>query len=352
MFSIIRLLQCLYLCVCLAAANVAFVTHVHHGSTSSNQRSVPMRVEKKNWSTDGRVRTANMSQLQTTPRKPFTTIVSSTQSNSQDANKNKEEKVAVVEESISAKLLKAELLRVIPKRPFGGPATNATTDATTVSKIANLVTALEYLTPLPPLSRSPVAVETLNGAWQLVYSDASEITRIAKLPLGFRLGPVFQPIDVANFKLENQALIKHATRLISGHTRVLAMFSLAPTGERNRVGVINVGNRANVKFQKVIFTLRRLLVLPTFGKIRKTATPNGPSEQKGIIPTLDITYLDDTLRISRGGDGSLFILVRPQKKKPMKMLPLDAANSIQVDPEAPTYDASVDILPSGRRDSK
>jgi hypothetical protein len=93
-------------------------------------------------------------------------------------------------------------------------------------------------------------------------------------------------------------------------------------------------------------------VLPTFGKIRKTAIPNGPSEQAGVVPCIDVTYLDDELRISIGGDGSLFILTRPKKKskRSMPMLPLEVAETISVDSEAPTYDASVDLLPSGSRD--
>ena len=254
--------------------------------------------------------------------------------------------------SLSASILKKELLSLIPKRPFGGPATNITTDPLLVTQIENLVNALEYLTPLPPLARSEAAQQTLDGDWQLLYSDASEITRIAKLPMGFCLGPVFQPINVKDGRLENQALVKHRLLLFSGHTRVLANFELAESlGQKNRAGKVNVGERANVKFQKVIFSLRRFLVLPTFGKIRKTATPNGPSEQKGVVPSIDVTYLDDTMRIARGGDGSLFVLTRPNKgKKPMPMLALDVADSISVNPEDPTYDASVDILPSGSRD--
>jgi PAP_fibrillin len=193
----------------------------------------------------------------------------------------------------------------------------------------------------------------LNGDWQLVYSDASEITRLAKLPFGFCLGPVFQSIHVAEGRLENQAYIQHRLRLLSGHTRVLANFSLlAPMGATNRVGIVNIGNRANVVFTKVIFTLRRLWLLPTFGKIRKTAVPNGPSEQVGLIPCIDVTFLDNDLRISRGGDGSLFILTRPTNKgkRMLPILPVEVAKRISVDPEAPTYDASVDTLPSGSRD--
>lgn len=266
-------------------------------------------------------------------------------------------------ESISASILKKELLALIPTRPFGGPATNLTTDEETCLRIQQTVAALEYLTPLPPLARSSEAVQVLNGDWQLVYSDASEITRISKLPFGFCLGPVFQPINVEEGRFENQAFVKHRLRLLSGHTRVLANFSLAPMGASNRVGIVNIGNRANVVFAKVIFTLRRFLILPTFGRIRKTAIPNGPSEQAGVIPCIDVTFLDNDLRISRGGDGSLFILTRPTTNKwkmkrimqqllPLPMLPLEAVDMITVNPEAPTYDASVDILPSGSRDRR
>jgi len=248
--------------------------------------------------------------------------------------------------------LKRELLELIPKRPFGGPATNITTPKDTCLEIEKMVGTLERLAPLPPLANSSEALEILDGDWQLVYSDASEITNIAKLPLGFRLGPVFQPIDVKGGRLENQALIKHKFLLFSGYTRVVADFYLAEMGETNPAGVVNLGERANVKFRKVVFTLRRLLVLPTFGRIRKTAIPNGRSEKNDAVPSIDITYLDDTMRIARGGFGSLFVLTRPagSNKKAMPMLSSAKAERIAVDPESPTYDASVDILPSGNRD--
>lgn len=257
-----------------------------------------------------------------------------------------------IDASLSAFELKRELLALIPTLPFDGPATNVTTPQDTCQKIERMVGILETLSPLPPLANSSEAQLILDGDWQLVYSDASEITNIAKLPLGFRLGPVFQPINLEGGRLENQALIKHKFLLFSGHTRVVADFYLADMGEINPAGKVNIGERANVKFRKVIFTLRRLLVLPTFGKIRKTAIPNGPSEQKGVVPSIDITYLDDTMRIARGGFGSLFVLTRPtgNKIKAMPMLSKAKAENIGVNPESPSYDASVDILPSGSRD--
>ncbi len=61
------------------------------------------------------------------------------------------------------------------------------------------------------------------------------------------------------------------------------------------------------QFTKVVISLPRLLVLPT-PFLRVVARPNGPNEREGRVPTLDITYVSEGVRVSRGGDGSLFVL--------------------------------------------
>mmetsp|Transcript_90682 Transcript_90682/g.282028 ORF Transcript_90682/g.282028 Transcript_90682/m.282028 type:complete len:282 (-) Transcript_90682:3-848(-) len=245
--------------------------------------------------------------------------------------------------------LAEELLGLIPKMAFGAPATNATVPEATAQRISEAAARLEPSSKYAgaPFAESPEALAALDGPWRLLYSDASEITRLSKLPLGFRLGPVFQPVDVAGRRFENQALVRHALRLASGHTRVLARFELADLGTENRAGVVNAaGNRVNVRFERVVFTLCRLLLLPLFGLLRKVAKPKGPSEQAGVTPTLDITYLDGGVRIGRGGDGSLFVLQRPEPggEAPMPML---QDTELQVT-EAKTYNAATDILPAGK----
>ena len=40
------------------------------------------------------------------------------------------------------------------------------------------------------------------ASWRLLYSDASEITRLARLPLGFRLGPVVQRVAAEAGRLD------------------------------------------------------------------------------------------------------------------------------------------------------
>jgi hypothetical protein len=47
--------------------------------------------------------------------------------------------------------------------------------------------------------------------------------------------------------------------------RVLAAVALAPRGALNRAGVANdAGPRLDVRFERVVFTLRRLLLIPLF----------------------------------------------------------------------------------------
>ena len=146
-----------------------------------------------------------------------------------------------------------------------------------------------------PLASNPKAQELLDGPWRLLYSDASEITNLVDLPLGFRLGAVFQPIDVQTGRVENQANVKHRFLLASAHTRVLARFGLEEDLKaKNRAGVSNTeGRRVNVQFEKVVFSLRRVLFVPFLSRlVRRVARPRGPAE-KAL----------EAMTPSRSGDG-------------------------------------------------
>ena len=151
--------------------------------------------------------------------------------------------------------------------------------------------------------------EAVDGAWRLCYSDASEITNLVQLPLGLRLRAVFQRVDLRSGTLENRAEVGHRWRLAAQRTRVVARAWADAPGAINRAGVANAGNRLAVQFTKVVVSLRRLLCFPT-PFLRIVARPNGPLEKEGRVPTLDVTYVSEALRVSRGGDGSLFVLRR------------------------------------------
>ena len=156
---------------------------------------------------------------------------------------------------------------------------------------------------------SDARLSLVSGTWRLRYSNAAEITNLAKLPLGLRLRTVLQRVDLDRGVLENRAEVAHKWRLAAQRTRVVAKAWADEPGALNKVGVPNPGNRLAVKFCKVVVSVRRLLVLPT-PFLRFVARPFGPAEKEGRVPTLDVTFVSQSTRISRGGDGSLFVLER------------------------------------------
>ena len=163
--------------------------------------------------------------------------------------------------------------------------------------------------PLDFGDASDARLSLVSGTWRLKYSNAAEITNLAKLPLGLRLRTVLQRVDLDRGVLENRAEVAHKWRLAAQRTRVVAKAWADEPGALNKVGVPNPGNRLAVKFCKVVVSLRRLLLLPT-PFLRIVARPFGPVEKEGRVPTLDVTFVSQSTRISRGGDGSLFVLER------------------------------------------
>ncbi len=187
----------------------------------------------------------------------------------------------------------------LQKRKQGAPLTNAKLDAQLVQEIERLTEELEAVNPnLYPLLHAP---QLLDGAWQLNYSTAREIRSLDKLPYGFKVGKVYQVIDVASQSFLNLAFVKHTLNLASGYVKVTANFELARLN-----GSALPDKRVNVQFRDRIFAIQKLAGVKT-PKLDpfKVVAARGP---EGRIPSLDITYIDETMRIGRGGDGSLFIL--------------------------------------------
>ncbi|MGB3641699.1 MAG: PAP/fibrillin family protein [Rivularia sp. (in: cyanobacteria)] len=177
------------------------------------------------------------------------------------------------------------------------PVTNLTLDKTLVEEMEQITTEVEEVNPNPqPLIN---ATALLNGKWLLQYSTAREIRSLSSLPLGLKIGKVYQEIDVANKSFSNLAFVKHPWGLVSGSVKVTATFEPAEDETNKRI---------NVNFDKRFLSIENIIGIQT-PKLNpfKVVQANNP---QGRIPSLDITYLDETLRIGRGGDGSLFILKR------------------------------------------
>ncbi|MEH1938065.1 MAG: PAP/fibrillin family protein [Nostoc sp.] len=190
-------------------------------------------------------------------------------------------------------------LENIQTKSDGSPVTDLQLDKTLAEEIEQLTTELESVNPnLNPLL---YATSLLEGAWQLQYSTAREIRSLASLPLGLKLGKVYQVIDVANKLFFNLAKVKHSLGLVSGYVKVTASFEPA---KEDLEPLPN--KRLNVYFDKRYLSIENIVGIntPQLNPF-KIVPANNPTSRTA---TLDITYLDETLRIGRGGDGSLFIL--------------------------------------------
>ena len=201
---------------------------------------------------------------------------------------------------------KAALLDVIPATATGAPATNATLPRAVAEKISACADALDAAASM----KDTASDKQLDGSWRLVYSNAPEITNLAKLPLGFQLGPVRQPFSLNSKTFENQGEILHVTRLIHGSTRVVGDFDRAARGTLNAAGVVNDrGDRVDVFFRRVVFEIDAPVAIKTVVE---------PKADPALArPAVDTVYLDDSLRVTRGGDGSLFVLTRDADPVPM-----------------------------------
>jgi hypothetical protein len=170
--------------------------------------------------------------------------------------------------------------------------------ATERSAILAIIAQLEDRNPTP---RSTEAGDRLDGDWQLLYTTSRGILGIDQLPF-LKLGQVYQCIRMQTSQLYNIAEV-YGIPALEGIVSVAARFF--PVSER----------RVEVQFERSILGLQRLIgygspqafiqQLETGQSLTAIDFKINPRDQNGW---LDITYLDDDLRIGRGNEGSIFVL--------------------------------------------
>jgi hypothetical protein len=195
-----------------------------------------------------------------------------------------------------AMLGKFELLDAIA--PFNRGLKASQTDKVAIQAAA---AQLEGRNPTPaPLE----AKELLEGDWRLLYTTSQELLNIDRIPLA-SLGPIYQCVRLAEGCIYNIAEV-NGPPLLSGIVAVAAQ--LEPVSQR----------RVNVRFQRGVVGLRSRLDYQSPAQfITKMQRQDKFSLLQGIdfsinadrqTGWLEITYLDDTLRIGRGNQGNLFVL--------------------------------------------
>lgn len=201
-------------------------------------------------------------------------------------------------------LKKLEQLKTPTQAKLGSPLTDLQLNESSQQEINSLVTTIETKNPYRyPLLHKP---ELLDGVWLLHYSTSREIRSLTKLKLGFQVGKIYQVIDLESKSFFNQALVSHKLGLVSGFVLVTAVFEPA------KQDLPIPDKTLNIQFQK------RYLAISKLGNIKTPQlTPFKEVEARnpqGRMPTFEITYLDEFMRIGRGGDGGVYILTKSQDK--------------------------------------
>ena len=190
---------------------------------------------------------------------------------------------------------KAELLEAIAGKNRGLLATEIDKKAILVA-----VARLEDRNPNPrPLERP----DLLEGDWRLLYTTSDSLLNLGRFPV-VQLGQIYQCVRTSTTKIYNIAELSGLPYL-EGLVSVVARFE--PVNEC----------RVDVRFERSISGLQRLISYQSpsdfIGQIetgKKFAAIDFSIESRDQQGWLDITYLDNDLRVGRGNEGSVFVLTK------------------------------------------
>ncbi|XP_048337505.2 probable plastid-lipid-associated protein 4, chloroplastic [Ziziphus jujuba] len=203
------------------------------------------------------------------PTKPTSTIpihtLSSTTSSSTSSEKWRAKVSffpAFLKKGKDAKTLKEELLDAIETLDRGAEATPE--DQQRVDKIAR---ELEAVNPI----KEPLKSDLLNGKWELIYTTSKSILQTQR-PKFLRSRTNYQAINVDTLRAQNKESWPFFNEVTA---------DLTPLNAR----------KVAVKFD--------------YFKIAGLVPIKAPGRARG---ELEITYLDEELRVSRGDLGNLFVL--------------------------------------------
>lgn len=193
-------------------------------------------------------------------------------------------------------LVKADLLDAV-----AGANRGINSSPSDRSAIQAAATALEERNPTPnPLE----ATDRLDGDWRLLYTTSRELLNIDRLPLA-SLGPIYQCIRLAENRIYNIAEVD-GPPLLSGLVAVAATLEAVSTRRVNvRFARGVIGLRQALGYESVAQFIQVLQTTPKFSLLKGIDFGINPDRQSGW---LEVTYLDDDLRIGRGNQGSLFVL--------------------------------------------
>jgi PAP_fibrillin len=174
--------------------------------------------------------------------------------------------------------------------------------ASETDKLA-ILAAIATLEDYNPTPRPLEAMDLLDGDWRLIYTSSTSLLNLDQFPL-LKLGQIYQCIRVKEATIYNIAEF-YGLPFLEGLVTVVAKFE--PVSQ----------TRVNVKFERSISGLQRLIDYRSPDQFildieanKKFAAVDLPINSGNGNPWLEITYLDEDLRISRGNEGNVFVLVK------------------------------------------
>ncbi|XP_022012923.1 fibrillin-5, chloroplastic isoform X1 [Helianthus annuus] len=194
------------------------------------------------------------------------------------------------------------------------------------SEIEEMVKVLEGLNPNP---NPTVDLDKLGGCWKLIYSTIT-ILGSKRTKLGLRdfisLGDFLQVIDVAKGKAVNEIMFNvRGLNLLSGKLVIEASFNISSKSVKppyltlflflhnlflsSLCFLSHVSQRVDIRYDTSTIVPDQLMNMfrKNYDVLLGIFNPDG---------WLEITYVDETLRIGRDDKGNIFILERSNQTDP------------------------------------
>lgn len=172
--------------------------------------------------------------------------------------------------------------------------------ATEIDRI-NILSLVEHLEDDNPHGHPLAQEELLQGDWRLIYTTSKSLLGLNNIPL-VNLGQIYQCIRPQSQRIINIAEVE-GIPFLEGVVAVVAQFEAVSE------------KRVNVQFERSIITSQRLMGYRSARDLveqieggKRFFPLDFPIPRRSETAWLEITYLDEDLRLGRGNEGNVFIL--------------------------------------------